>query len=918
VVLVLRGRRGECQALDLLVEGVRAGRSSVLVVRGEAGSGKTALLEYVRDRASGCRIARAGGVESEMELPFAGLHQLCTPMLRPMQRLPAPQRDALRVVFGLSSGEAPGRFLVGLAVLGLLSEVAEERPLVCLVDDTQWLDRASTQALAFVARRLLAEPVALVFAVREPGDERDLIDLPELVVPGLGDSDARHLLESVAPGRLDEPVRDRIVAETRGNPLALLELPRGLTPAELAGGFGLPDPMALSGRIEESFRRRLQSLPVPTQRLLVVAAAEPVGDAALLWRAADRLGIGRDAAAPAQGAGLIDIGARVRFHHPLVRSAAYRGASPHARQEVHRVLAAATDPQVDPDRRAWHRAHAAAGPDEEVAVELERSASRAQSRGGVAAAAAFLERATELTPDPARRGARALAAASAKLEAGAPDTAYELLATAELGPLDELQRARLERLRAQIVFALRRGSDAPPLLLDAAKRLIPLDAGLARETYLDALGAAIFAGRLGGGRGIRETAEAARAAPPAPQPPRAIDLLLDGLVTRFTDGYAAGVPSLRQALRALCRQDGGTGDDLRWLWLACRVAADVWDDETWHELAGRQVQLAREAGALTVLAVAVTYRAGVHVHAGEFAAASALNDEADAITQATGSAPLRYTSPVLAAWRGQEARTAELIESGVRDATARGEGRAITIADYVTAVLDNGLGRYDAAFVAAGRACEHDELNLLGWALIELVEAGARSGRPEVADDALRRLGERTRTCGTDWARGIEARSRALVSEGRAAEDLYREAIERLARTRIAVHRARAELLYGEWLRREGRRLDAREQLRRAYDMFSRIGADAFAGRARHELLATGETVRKRTVETLQELTAQEAQIARLARDGQTNPEIGARLFISPRTVEWHLRNVFSKLEISSRKELHSVLPEIGRAGLPA
>ncbi len=915
---MLRGRQTECEALDLLVEAVRAGRSSVLVVRGESGSGKTALLEYLRDRASGCRVARAVGVESEMELAFAGLHQLCGPILDSVEQLPVPQRDALRVAFGLSSGEAPDRFLVGLAVLGLLSELADERPLVCLVDDAQWLDRGSAQALAFVARRLMAEPVALVFAVREPSDERDLIGLPELLMHGLGDADAHDLLRMAIPGRLDERVRDRIVAESRGNPLALMELPRGLTSTELAGGFGLPDTMALSGRIEESFRRRLQSLPVPTQRLLLVAAAEPIGDSALLWRAADRLGIGRDVAAPAQAAGLIDIGARVRFRHPLVRSAAYRAAALDERKQVHRALAQATDPQADPDRRAWHGAHAAFGPDEDVAAELERSAGRAQSRGGVAAAAAFLQRATELTPDPARRGARALAAAQAKLEAGAPDAAYELLATAEISALDELQRSRLERLRAQMVFARKRGSDAPPLLLHAAKRLEPLDSNLARETYLDALGAAIFAGHLGRSNGVLDTAEAARAAPPAPQPPRAIDLLLDGLVTRFTEGYAAGVPPLEAALRAFRRQDDTGSDNLRWLGLACRVAADLWDDDAWHRLADQHVRLARDAGALSVLAVAVTYRAGVHVHAGEFAAASVLNDESDAIAQATGSAPLRYTSLVLAAWRGEEARTSDLIEASVRDATARGEGRAITIADYVTAVLYNGQGRYEAALAAARRACEHDQLNLLGWALIELVEAGARSGKTEVAAAALRRLGERTRASGTDWALGIEARSRGLLSNGQVAEALYREAIERLSRTRIAVHRARAELLYGEWLRRENRRQDAREQLHRAYEMFSRIGAEAFAERARHELLATGETVRKRTVETLDELTAQEAQIARLARAGQTNPEIGAKLFISPRTVEWHLRKVYTKLDISSRRELDDALPSDEGAAQPA
>lgn len=779
----LRGRRSEREALDRLLEGVRADQSRVLVLRGESGVGKTALFDYLVARASGCRIARAAGVESEMELAFAGLHQLCAPMLNRLEHLPGPQRDALGTAFGLSAGAAPDRFLVGLGVLGLLSEVAEERPLVCLVDDAQWLDRASAQILAFVARRLLAESVALVFAVREPSEERELGGLPELVVGGLSDGDARALLDSAIPGRLDERVRDRIVSETRGNPLALLELPQGLGAAELAGGFGLPDSRPLASRIEQSFLRRLQSLPVETQRLLLTAAAEPVGDVTLLWRAAERLGIGADAAALAEGAGLIEVGARVRFRHPLVRSAAYRSAGLPDRQEVHHALAEATDPEVDPDRRAWHRAHAAVGPDEAVAGELERSADRAQGRGGVAAAAAFLERATELTPDPARRAARALAAAQAKFEAGAPDAAYELLTAAEMGPLGDLQRARLERLRAQIVFARRRGSDAPPLLLDAAKRLEPLDDALAREAYLEALGAAIFAGRLNGRRGLREAAETARAAPPGPQPPRLIDLLLDGLATRFTEGYVAGVPPLRRALHAFRREAGrGEDDIMRWLWLAWLVAGDLWDDETWHELATRAVRLAREAGALTVLPVALEYRAGVHVHAGEFAAASALIEEADAITEATGNAPLRYSSLLLVAWRGEEAQVLQLIEAGAQDATARGEGRAIALARYVTAVLCNGLGRYQAALAGAQQACEYEDLGFFGFSLVELVEAGARSGALEEAAAALQRLEERTCASGTDWALGIQARSRALLSDGQAADALYREAIERLER----------------------------------------------------------------------------------------------------------------------------------------
>jgi len=903
--LGLRGRRTELAALDRLLAEVRAGQSRVLVLRGEAGVGKTALLDYLQGQASGFRVARAVGVESEMELAFAGLHQLCTPMLGNLAGLPGPQRDALGTVFGLSTGEVPDRLLVGLAALGLLSAVAEELPLVCLVDDAQWLDQASAQALAFVARRLLAEPVALVFAVREPSEEQQWRDLLPLAVGGLSSGDARALLDSVTPGRLDERVRDRIVAETRGNPLALLELPRGLSAAELAGGFGVPDTPTLAGRIERSFLRQLQSLPVKTQRLLLAAAAEPIGDVTLLWRAAKWLGVGADAAAPAEAAGLIELGARVRFRHPLLRAAVYRAAALPDRREVHRALAEATDPGADPDRRAWHRALAATGPDEAVARELERSATRAQGRGGVAAAAAFLQRSAELTPDPARRGARALAAAAAKFAAAAPDAAYELLAMAELGRLDQLQRAELARLRARMAFAERRGSDAPQLLLDAAKKLGPLDSGLARETYLEALGAAISAGRLGRGLTVRQAAEAARAAAPsAPRPPRPLDLLLDGAATRLAEGYVAGVPSLRRALDALGRHGGRSEAGIMgWLPLAA-IAPELWDDATWHELTARAVGLAREAGALAVLPVALTYRAAVDVHAGEFGAAAGLIEEANAITAATGSASLGYISMILAAWRGGETQALELIEALVRDATARGWGRVLGLAWYATAVLHNGLGGYEAALVGARRACEYEDLGFFGWSLAELVEAGARSGASDEASAALRQLSERTRAAGSEWALGIQARSRALLSDGPAADTLYREAIDRLGRSRIAVHLARAHLVYGEWLRREQRRVEAREHLRAAHDMFGRFGAAAFAERARRELQATGETVRKRTVDTTDALTVQEAQVARLAAEGHTNPEIGARLFISPRTAEYHLHKVFSKLGISSRRQL--------------
>jgi DNA-binding CsgD family transcriptional regulator/tetratricopeptide (TPR) repeat protein len=828
-------------------------------------------------------------------------------MLDRLDRLPAPQREALRTAFGLSPGEAPDRFLVGLAVLSLLAEVAEERPLVCVVDDAQWLDLASAQALAFVARRLLAESVALVFAVREPSEEPELRGLPEIVVKGLRDDDARALLRSVIRGRLDERVLDRLVAETRGNPLALLELPRGLTSAQLAGGFGLLDTLALSGRIEESFLRRLEGLPEDSRRLLLIAAAERVGEPATIWGAAERLGITADAAAAAVECGVVEFGARVRFRHPLVRSAVYGAASAQERRGVHDALAQATDPEFDPDQRAWHRAHAAASPDDEVADELEHSAGRAQARGGVAAAAAFLERAAGLTLDAPARARRALAAAEAKHQAGAPDAALALLDSAEAGPLDELQQVRVQLLRARIAFAANRGGDVPGLLVTAAKRLERLDLALARETYLDAVLAAIIIGRLASDGGLMAVAQAARGAPPSPSPPRPRDLLLEGIALLVTEGYAVGAPVLRRALQALRDEELHSEEGRRWLGLACRVAMDLWDDESWHVLSARAVALAREAGALTMMPNALVVHAGVRIVAGEFDAADGLSDDALIICDALENPSVNYVLMALAGWRGDQTAMAEPLEAGAR-AVEGGEGRAHGAADYAVAVLCNGLGHYQDALAAAQRAVEYRDLGFATLTLPELVEAAVRWGEPQIAAAGLQRIGELARASGTDWALGMHARSQALLSEGPAADNLYREAIERLTRTRARAELARAHLLYGEWLRRESRRIDARDQLRTAHDMLTAMGARAFAARAGRELLATGETVRKRKLATTDQLTPQEAQIARLARDGHSNPEIGSQLFISPRTVEYHLSKVFSKLDINSRSQLQDVL----------
>jgi DNA-binding CsgD family transcriptional regulator len=899
---MLLDRLPERAALSQLLGAARTGRSGVLVMRGEPGVGKTALLDWAVESAAGLRVVRVAGVESEMELAFAALQQLCAPMLDKLEGLPDPQRAALGVAFGLNAGAAPDRFLVGLAVLSLLSEVAEQQPLLCVVDDAQWLDRASALVLAFVARRLLAEPVALVFAAREPGGE--LRGLPELLVGGLGEGDARELLASVIGGPLDERVRDRIVAETRGNPLALLELPRGVP-----GVLGVPGVPGVPGRIEESFRGRLEALPAATQRLMLVAAAEPAGEPALVWRAAERLGIGALAAAPAADAGLLTIGERVTFRHPLVRSAVYRAASPPERRAAHQALAGATDPQADPDRRAWHRAQATLGPDEEVAAELERSAGRAQARGGLAAAAAFLERAAALTLDPVRRAERALDAAQAKYQAGAFDATLGLLATAEAGPPDQFRRARADLLRGQIAFSSSRGSDAPPLLLKAARQFESLDPRLARETYLDALAAATFAGRLALGGGMREVAEAALTAPP-PEPTRGPDLLLDGLSLVICEGYPAGAPVLHRAVSAFRGTDLSADEGLRWLWLASYAAGMVWDYASWDVLSGRQVTLAREAGALFALPIALSTRAGVHLFAGEFAEAASLVAQAESVAEVTGSSLAPYGALALAVFRGREAQAAQLIQIATDDVGRRGEGYGLSSVQWAAAMLYNSLGRYEEALVAAQRASQDPPaVRFANWALVELVEAAVRSGVPERAAGALQRLSGIARACGTDWALGAEARSRALVSDSAAAENLYREAIDRFGHTRLRIDLARARLVYGEWLRRQRRRRDARDQLGRAYEIFDSVGAAALAERARIELRAAGGHARQHTVETPETLTAQEALIARLAGEGASNPQIAAQLFISPATVAYHLRKVFAKLGISSRGQLAPALP---------
>jgi len=894
---MLHGRQREIHALDELLSGLARGRGGALVVRGEAGIGKTALLDRAVDGALRMRLLRATGVEFEMGLPFSGLHQLLWPLLSRLGDLPVPQRQALEVAFGQREGAAPDRVMIGMATLTLLSESAQQRPVLCVVDDAQWLDPASAYALAFAGRRLDAEPVVMLLALREPVRVRDLEPLPSLHLDGLPDADARALLAAVLHVPLDEKVRDRVVSESRGNPLALLELARAAGLGTLAGGFGVP--VHGGGAIEDLYRERIMELPADTRRLLVVAAAEPLGDPVLLWGAARQLGIDVEAAGPAEDADLVEIDVRVRFRHPLVRSAAYRSASVSQRRVAHGALAAVTDPGTDPDRRSWHRALAATGPDEGLAAELVDCAVRVQTRGGLAAAAAFLEHAVALTPGPAERLARLLLAAEAKLVAGAPQDALGLLDSVDEAVLGPLQLAQVETLKGRIAFAVQRGMDAPAPLLRAAKRMEALNPALARAIHLDALVAVILVGSLGG-VAPRHAAQAARDAVRPVGAPTGVDLLLDGLALLLTGDRREGVALLQRALSE-------ASDDTwtRRIQLAAAMAWEVWDLDSYIRILNQQIQQARQIGSLISLPEALSTLAAAYLRRGDFRVAASMLEQARALVAVTGTAP-SYPHLTLAAWSGDPG-TDELVEEAIKDGTARGEGLFVAYAHFALALYRNGRGDYSAALAAAQFADAHIDVIFKGVALRELIEAAARTGDREAAEAAVAQLQELTSAAGTDFARGTQEVCAALVTDSAEAEHHFLAGLEALHRSGCLADHARAQLLYGEWLRREGRRTDARRHLREAHTALAEMGAEGFAQRAARELSATGERPRRRSPATADQLTAQELAIARLVATGATSKEVSAELFVSPRTVDAHLRNIFRKMGITSRRQLRGV-----------
>jgi DNA-binding CsgD family transcriptional regulator len=908
----LTGRAVELAALKRLLDATRAGHGRALVLQGEAGIGKTALLQFASEHARGFRLLRAEGAEFEMELPFAALHQLCLPVLERLECLPEPQRGAMTAAFGLRAAPAPDPFMVGAGLTSLLSDVADDSPLLCTLDDAQWLDQASARALAFAARRINGERVAMLFARRGARSGDALQGLPSLELEGIGEDDARALLASEVHVALDVDVVDRIIDEARGNPLALLELPRGERPADLAGAFALSHRQTVSATIEASFRRRIELLPPDSRRLLLLAAAEPLGSLPLLLGAAERLGLDLEAAAPAEADGLVELGRQVRFRHPLARSAVYLAAAPEERREAHQALGEATDRERELDRRSWHLALASASPSEEVAQDLERSADRAKARGGVAAAAAFLELATQLTPDQARAASRALVAARAKFEAGDDEAASRLLAVTEKHSRDELELATVGALRARIAFQATRGDAAAAQLLRAAIGVAALDEAQARETFMEAFAAAMYVGRFSGAGGVTEVAKAVRESVRVPSHASPVDLMLAALTAQEIDGYVLATPAVRRAVAAFAAEADPAPATLRWMWMAAILATDVWDEEAWQTLSERQVRRTRHAGLLGTLPSALRFRALAHTMAGELSDAAALVAEAHTIEWATGGPSLVYGDAALVAWRGERERSLSLLESGRRDATSRGEGRTLSVLEYSNAVLLNGLGRYDDALAAARRVCDHNELGIRAFASIELIEAAAYSGRPELAAEELDRLSARAAASGTDWAVGVRLRSSALLrGEQDEADGLFRGAIERFERTATRTYLARAHLVYGEWLRRAGRRRDARAHLITAHDMLTSMGAAAFAARAARELRAIGHRARARTPHTVDVLTPQELQIAQLVATGATNKEVASELFLSPRTIDAHLRGIFRKLGITSRHQLRE-LPQLG------
>ncbi|WP_134104332.1 helix-turn-helix transcriptional regulator [Kribbella pratensis] len=906
----LYGRAVECARMDQLLQDASTGRAAALRVLGERGIGKSSLLDHVARRADGYRVLRARGVADERDLPYAGLQLLCAPLLEELERLEPAQQAALSTAIGLSGGEPPDRLLVSVAALNLLTGAAEHQPVCCLVDDAHWLDTASLLVLAFVVRRAERSPLLVVFGECERQDVPELDGLPEMRLEALPWSDAHSVLLAGAPGKIDAAVTERILLEARGNPRALLEAVDGTTAAELAGGYAIPAPRPDSRHRDHDCVRRARRLPADARQLLLTVAAEPTGDPAVASRAAAWLGVDAHAAELLEAESLLTFGPRVVFGCATLRAAVYAGATPPEIRLAHRAVAEAIISGPDLDRRAWHLALSTGGLDDRIAADLERSAAAAQARGGIAARAAFLERAALVTADPAARARRALTAAGAQHAAGSLDAAQHLLSIAASGPPDPAREAYIGFQRARIEFATRRDDAAPQLLLAAARRLRAYSPGLARRAHLEALAAVMLSCRGPAAPGVRDVARAARATT-AEGSADPIDLLISALAARVLDGPGAAADALRRALTTF-GADSLDSSARGWSWLAGWAAADGWNEDAWAALTAPDRHERRNGNGAghegSPPGHPLTGAALLDVFRGRFQAAQDAIPRGGAHALGTGSALPNPASLLLTAWQGNQDVLRSELPAVCKQARQRGDSLTLTVAQLAEAVLHNGAGHYEQALAAAREAVEADQLALSGWACIEFIEAATRCGQRDDAAAALARLGDHADAAATQWALGVRATAQALLSDVPVAEQLYQEAIDRLSKTGIRLHLARAQLLYGEWLRRQNRRVDARVSLRAAHQTFAAIGAEGFAVRAHAELLATGERVGRRSLEPGRQLTTQESRIGYLARDGLSNSEIGARLFLSPRTVEYHLHKVFAKLGITSRTELHLVL----------